>query len=498
MASFSNTHRDDNWRIEIALSTKKAIRSPLEEIRVSMGKMVQALRSLHAASERRQTYESSVEEEGHRRPRDRRREVLKRQCEEKRKSKQVKQAILSAMSKINLDYIGTSFERETALQATRHIYESKDGHCHFVSVINDNACSNLLEDMDDKSFLHLDSHVEESTPIDFTLVYSSSTTKSLGGKLIEEACIRCSREPLERLKIHRDRQKQRVYSRTSALQKYFGRPSDTPIIFGRMPYEGNSCDLSCHLECALQHKKARVVKIGQLVQLDVHLIGRVSGFIGCWRKQLNIAMPNTFKLHCCVSSDGKTWIYYTYPKSTESSKSKVRPSSMEPTNGKRLERAGIDGETIRLSNDSGNVDDSNNGNLKTKSKEKRNDISDGTRVDGRNLNDNDPSNPEKISKAYVETKFSFRLNLLGKLDCTFPASIEEGQRSISTFYQHTTEPEVKSAFSTKETKLGDAKHHWDENITNENNMGRARNTTTFITPIVLGQSNSRRGHCYDS
>eukprot|EP01018_Ginkgo_biloba_P018230 Gb_33384 [translate_table: standard] len=44
---------------------------------------------------------------------------------------------------------------------------------------NDNACSNLPEDMDDKSFLRPDSHVEESTLKDFTLVYSSATTKKL-------------------------------------------------------------------------------------------------------------------------------------------------------------------------------------------------------------------------------------------------------------------------------------------------------------------------------
>eukprot|EP01018_Ginkgo_biloba_P037037 Gb_10997 [translate_table: standard] len=86
MASFSSTHVDDNLRSKIALLIGEVIRSPLEEIRVAMGKMVQALRLLHVANERRgQRDESSVEEEGHRRPRDRRREVLKSQCDEKRK-----------------------------------------------------------------------------------------------------------------------------------------------------------------------------------------------------------------------------------------------------------------------------------------------------------------------------------------------------------------------------------------------------------------------------
>eukprot|EP01018_Ginkgo_biloba_P025177 Gb_02906 [translate_table: standard] len=94
-------------------------------------------------------------------------------------SKQVKQASLSAMPRNNLDYIRTSFERESTLQAAQHIYESKDGHCYSVSVISDNAFSNLPEDMDDKRFLHLNSHVEESTLTDFTPVYSRSTIKTL-------------------------------------------------------------------------------------------------------------------------------------------------------------------------------------------------------------------------------------------------------------------------------------------------------------------------------
>eukprot|EP01018_Ginkgo_biloba_P005835 Gb_09246 [translate_table: standard] len=59
------------------------------------------------------------------------------------------------------------------------------------------------------------------------------------------------------------------------------------------PHEGNSCGLSCHLECALKHKKAGVVKIGQLMQLDggycCASCGRVNGLTGCWRKELNIA-----------------------------------------------------------------------------------------------------------------------------------------------------------------------------------------------------------------
>eukprot|EP01018_Ginkgo_biloba_P037036 Gb_10996 [translate_table: standard] len=84
------------------------------------------------------------------------------------KSKQVKQVSLLAMPRNNLVYTGISLEQKTTLQATQHIYESKDGHCHSVFVISDNTCSNLSEDMDDKSFLHPDAHVEESTLIDYT------------------------------------------------------------------------------------------------------------------------------------------------------------------------------------------------------------------------------------------------------------------------------------------------------------------------------------------
>eukprot|EP01018_Ginkgo_biloba_P034068 Gb_28452 [translate_table: standard] len=76
MASFSNARMDDNLRIEISLSIEEAIRSPLEEIRIAMGKMVQAIRSLHVANERRgQGDESNDEEEGRTRPQDRRREA---------------------------------------------------------------------------------------------------------------------------------------------------------------------------------------------------------------------------------------------------------------------------------------------------------------------------------------------------------------------------------------------------------------------------------------
>ncbi|XP_049934185.1 VIN3-like protein 1 [Nymphaea colorata] len=56
---------------------------------------------------------------------------------------------------------------------------------------------------------------------------------------------------------------------------------------------GDSCGLSCHIECALQHQKAGIVDLGQLMQLDGSYCcpscGKVAGIIGCWKKQLAIA-----------------------------------------------------------------------------------------------------------------------------------------------------------------------------------------------------------------
>lgn len=56
---------------------------------------------------------------------------------------------------------------------------------------------------------------------------------------------------------------------------------------------GESCGLSCHIECALQHRKVGVVNLGQLMQLDGSYCcascGKVSGILGYWKKQLIIA-----------------------------------------------------------------------------------------------------------------------------------------------------------------------------------------------------------------
>ncbi|KAK6162553.1 hypothetical protein DH2020_002394 [Rehmannia glutinosa] len=56
---------------------------------------------------------------------------------------------------------------------------------------------------------------------------------------------------------------------------------------------GDSCGLSCHIECALQRGKVGVVDLGLLMQLDGSYCcpscGKVSGILGCWKKHLSIA-----------------------------------------------------------------------------------------------------------------------------------------------------------------------------------------------------------------
>ncbi|PKU68108.1 VIN3-like protein 1 [Dendrobium catenatum] len=57
--------------------------------------------------------------------------------------------------------------------------------------------------------------------------------------------------------------------------------------------DGDWCGLSCHIECALQHKKAGVVDHGQFMQLDGSYCcascGKVSDIIGFWKQQLAVA-----------------------------------------------------------------------------------------------------------------------------------------------------------------------------------------------------------------
>ncbi|XP_059634986.1 VIN3-like protein 1 [Cornus florida] len=57
--------------------------------------------------------------------------------------------------------------------------------------------------------------------------------------------------------------------------------------------QGDSCGLSCHIECALQCEKVGVVDLEQLMQLDGSYCcascGKISGILGFWKKQLSIA-----------------------------------------------------------------------------------------------------------------------------------------------------------------------------------------------------------------
>ncbi|KAH9300052.1 hypothetical protein KI387_011635 [Taxus chinensis] len=81
-------------------------------------------------------------------------------------SKPVKQSSLSALRRNSSDYTGTSLEKEISLQTSPHIYETINGDFHSVSLVTDNACSNLSEHMDvnycDKSYLHPEYHMEEN------------------------------------------------------------------------------------------------------------------------------------------------------------------------------------------------------------------------------------------------------------------------------------------------------------------------------------------------
>ncbi|KAI7738623.1 hypothetical protein M8C21_018584 [Ambrosia artemisiifolia] len=59
------------------------------------------------------------------------------------------------------------------------------------------------------------------------------------------------------------------------------------------PFHGESCGMTCHLECALKHDKSGIPKDGRIRGLDgsFHCVscGKVNDLLGCWRKQLTIA-----------------------------------------------------------------------------------------------------------------------------------------------------------------------------------------------------------------
>ncbi|KAL9224117.1 hypothetical protein vseg_000186 [Gypsophila vaccaria] len=59
------------------------------------------------------------------------------------------------------------------------------------------------------------------------------------------------------------------------------------------PFPGDSCNMSCHLECALKHKSSGIARHGLVAQLDGSFYciscGKMNDLMRCWRKQLIVA-----------------------------------------------------------------------------------------------------------------------------------------------------------------------------------------------------------------
>ncbi|GMH17962.1 hypothetical protein Nepgr_019803 [Nepenthes gracilis] len=59
------------------------------------------------------------------------------------------------------------------------------------------------------------------------------------------------------------------------------------------PFQGCSCNMSCHLECFLRHEASGIAGNEQVTELDgvFHCVscGKANEFLSCWRKQLTIA-----------------------------------------------------------------------------------------------------------------------------------------------------------------------------------------------------------------
>ncbi|KAA8535601.1 hypothetical protein F0562_030604 [Nyssa sinensis] len=59
------------------------------------------------------------------------------------------------------------------------------------------------------------------------------------------------------------------------------------------PFQGDSCGMSCHLECALRHERSGIAKDGRHVGLDGSFYcvscGKMNDLLGCWRKQVMMA-----------------------------------------------------------------------------------------------------------------------------------------------------------------------------------------------------------------
>ncbi|KAE8056754.1 hypothetical protein FH972_013497 [Carpinus fangiana] len=70
-------------------------------------------------------------------------------------------------------------------------------------------------------------------------------------------------------------------------------PSLWLICSSEPPYQGNSCGMSCHLECALKHESSGISKDGRCAGLDGSFYcvscGKLNDLLGCWRKQLMTA-----------------------------------------------------------------------------------------------------------------------------------------------------------------------------------------------------------------
>ncbi|XP_022729745.1 VIN3-like protein 2 isoform X2 [Durio zibethinus] len=70
-------------------------------------------------------------------------------------------------------------------------------------------------------------------------------------------------------------------------------PSLWLICSSEPPFQGNSCGMSCHLECALKHEKSGIQKDKQHAGFDGNFYcvacGKVNDLLGCWRKQLMVA-----------------------------------------------------------------------------------------------------------------------------------------------------------------------------------------------------------------
>ncbi|XWS52215.1 hypothetical protein CRYUN_Cryun11dG0047800 [Craigia yunnanensis] len=70
-------------------------------------------------------------------------------------------------------------------------------------------------------------------------------------------------------------------------------PSLWLICSSEPPFQGSSCGMSCHLECALKHEKSGIGKDKQHAVVDGSFYcvacGKVNDLLGCWRKQLTAA-----------------------------------------------------------------------------------------------------------------------------------------------------------------------------------------------------------------